>query len=156
MLYGYGGFEVSLTPSYSANFGRLWLTHGGIYVVANIRGGGEFGPAWHEAALKDHRQRAYDDFAAVAEDLEKRGLTTPKQLGIMGGSNGGLLGLHRDDPDPGQAGRGGLPGAADRHDRLYPYRRGGELGGGIWRSRRSQDARLYSDLFAVPECQSRA
>jgi prolyl oligopeptidase len=91
ILYGYGGFEVSLTPSYSANFGRQWLTRGGIYVVANIRGGGEFGPAWHEAALKTHRQRAYDDFEAVAEDLEKRGLTTPRQLGIMGGSNGGLL-----------------------------------------------------------------
>jgi prolyl oligopeptidase len=91
VLYGYGGFEISLTPSYSANFGRLWLTHGGIYVVANIRGGGEFGPAWHEAALKMHRQRAYDDFEAVADDIEKRGLTTSKQLGIMGGSNGGLL-----------------------------------------------------------------
>jgi prolyl oligopeptidase len=91
VLYGYGGFEVSLTPSYSANFGRLWLSHGGIYVVANIRGGGEFGPAWHEAALKTHRQHAYDDFEAVAADIEKRGLTTPKQLGIMGGSNGGLL-----------------------------------------------------------------
>jgi len=91
VLYGYGGFEISMTPSYSANFGRLWLTHGGIYVVANIRGGGEFGPAWHEAALKMNRQRAYDDFAAVAKDIEKRGLTTPRQLGIMGGSNGGLL-----------------------------------------------------------------
>ena len=91
VLYGYGGFEISLTPSYSPNFGRLWLSHGGIYVVANIRGGGEFGPAWHEAALKMNRQRAYDDFAAVADDLEKRGLTTPKKLGIMGGSNGGLL-----------------------------------------------------------------
>ena len=91
ILYGYGGFEVSLTPSYSANFGRLWLSHGGIYVVANIRGGGEFGPAWHDAALKTKRQHAYDDFEAVAEDLAHRGLTTPKQLGIMGGSNGGLL-----------------------------------------------------------------
>jgi prolyl oligopeptidase len=91
ILYGYGGFEVSLTPSYSANFGRLWLTHGGIYVVANIRGGGEFGPAWHDAALKTKRQHAYDDFEAVAADLARRGLTTPKQLGIMGGSNGGLL-----------------------------------------------------------------
>ena len=91
ILYGYGGFEVSLTPSYSANFGRLWLTHGGIYVVANIRGGGEFGPAWHDAALKTRRQHAYDDFEAVAADLARRGLTTPKQLGIMGGSNGGLL-----------------------------------------------------------------
>jgi prolyl oligopeptidase len=91
ILYGYGGFEVSLTPSYSANFGRLWLTHGGIYVVANIRGGGEFGPSWHDAALKTKRQHAYDDFEAVAADLARRGLTTPKQLGIMGGSNGGLL-----------------------------------------------------------------
>ncbi|HET7086870.1 MAG TPA: prolyl oligopeptidase family serine peptidase [Rhizomicrobium sp.] len=91
ILYGYGGFEVSLTPGYSANFGRLWLTHGGIYVVANIRGGGEFGPGWHDAALKTKRQHAYDDFEAVAEDLSRRGLTTPKQLGIMGGSNGGLL-----------------------------------------------------------------
>jgi prolyl oligopeptidase len=91
VLYGYGGFEVSLTPSYSANFGMLWLTEGGIYVVANIRGGGEFGPAWHEAALFANRQKAYDDFAAVARDLVKRGLTTPRQLGIMGGSNGGLL-----------------------------------------------------------------
>ncbi len=91
LLYGYGGFEISLTPGYSANFGRLWLTQGGIYVVANIRGGGEFGPAWHDAALKENRQRAFDDFAAVAMDLQSRKLTTPKQLGIMGGSNGGLL-----------------------------------------------------------------
>jgi prolyl oligopeptidase len=91
ILYGYGGFEVSLTPSYSANFGRLWLSQGGIYVVANIRGGGEFGPAWHDAAVKTKRQHAYDDFEAVAEDLARRGLTTPAQLGIMGGSNGGLL-----------------------------------------------------------------
>jgi prolyl oligopeptidase len=91
ILYGYGGFEISMTPSYSANFGRLWLTRGGTYVLANIRGGGEFGPGWHEAALKYNRQRAFDDFAAVAADIEKRGLTTPAQLGIMGGSNGGLL-----------------------------------------------------------------
>lgn len=91
VLYGYGGFEVSLTPSYSANFGRLWLSHGGIYVVANIRGGGEFGPGWHDAALKTKRQHAYDDFEAVAADLARRGLTPPRQLGIMGGSNGGLL-----------------------------------------------------------------
>jgi prolyl oligopeptidase len=91
ILYGYGGFEISETPSYSANFGRLWLTKGGTYVLANIRGGGEFGPGWHEAALKTHRQRAFDDFAAVAADIERRGITTPSQLGIMGGSNGGLL-----------------------------------------------------------------
>ena len=91
VLYGYGGFEISMNPSYSANFGKLWLTKGGVYVLANIRGGGEFGPGWHEAALKYHRQRAFDDFAAVAADIEKRHITTPAQLGIMGGSNGGLL-----------------------------------------------------------------
>jgi prolyl oligopeptidase len=91
VLYGYGGFEISLTPSYSANFGLLWLNKGGVFVVANIRGGGEFGPAWHQAAVQKNRQKAYDDFQAVAEDLVKRGITTSKQLGIMGGSNGGLL-----------------------------------------------------------------
>jgi prolyl oligopeptidase len=91
VLYGYGGFEVSMTPSYSANFGMLWLTRGGVYVVANIRGGGEYGPAWHQAALLQNRQRAFDDFQAVAQDIVRRGVTTPRQLGIMGGSNGGLL-----------------------------------------------------------------
>jgi prolyl oligopeptidase len=91
VLYGYGGFEVSMTPSYSANFGMLWMSRGGVYVVANIRGGGEYGPEWHQAALLQNRQRAYDDFQAVAQDIVRRGITTPRQLGIMGGSNGGLL-----------------------------------------------------------------
>ena len=91
ILYGYGGFENSLNPWYWTSVGRTWLPQGGSYAVANIRGGGEFGPAWHEAALKTNRQRAYDDFIAVAEDMIARGLTTPDQLGIMGGSNGGLL-----------------------------------------------------------------
>ena len=91
LLYGYGGFEVSLTPSYSAGLGSAWLERGGVYVLANIRGGGEFGPNWHQSAIKANRQRAYDDFAAVAEDLIARKLTSPKHLGIQGGSNGGLL-----------------------------------------------------------------
>ena len=91
LLYGYGGFEISQTPFYWSSMGRVWLPKGGAYALANIRGGGEFGPAWHEAALKTNRQKAFDDFIAVAEDMVKRGLTTPKQLGIMGGSNGGLL-----------------------------------------------------------------
>jgi len=91
ILYGYGGFEISLKPSYSATIGKLWLERGGAYAVANIRGGGEFGPRWHKAALKTNRQRAYDDFIAVAEDLARRGITSPKRLGISGGSNGGLL-----------------------------------------------------------------
>lgn len=91
VLYGYGGFEVSLKPAYGAVSGAAWLERGGVYVLANIRGGGEFGPRWHQAALKENRQRAFDDFIAVAEDLVARGITTPRQLGIMGGSNGGLL-----------------------------------------------------------------
>ena len=74
LLYGYGGFEISLTPSYSATVGHSWLERGGAYVIANIRGGGEYGPAWHHAALKEKRQRAYDDFIAVAEDVIARGI----------------------------------------------------------------------------------
>jgi len=91
LLYGYGGFQVTLNPSYSATVGRLWLEEGGAYVLANIRGGGEFGPEWHQAGLKLNRQRIYDDFIAVGEDIVESGLTTPDRLGIMGGSNGGLL-----------------------------------------------------------------
>ncbi len=91
LLYGYGGFEVSLTPSYSAVTGRTWLERGGTYAVANIRGGGEYGPAWHRAALGAERDRAFEDFAAVARDLTARGVTVPKRLGVAGGSNGGLL-----------------------------------------------------------------
>jgi prolyl oligopeptidase len=91
LLYGYGGFEISLLPRYSSSVGISWLEKGGTYVVANIRGGGEYGPTWHQAALKENRHRAYEDFVAVGEDLVKRGVTTPSQLGIQGGSNGGLL-----------------------------------------------------------------
>jgi prolyl oligopeptidase len=91
LLYGYGGFEISMLSSYSAVTGAAWLEPGGVYVLANIRGGGEFGPAWHQAALKENRQAAYDDFIAVAEDLILRNVTSPRYLGIRGGSNGGLL-----------------------------------------------------------------
>ncbi|MEY4564322.1 MAG: hypothetical protein RLZZ618_3599 [Pseudomonadota bacterium] len=91
LIYGYGGFEISLNPWYSGGFGRAWYERGGVLVVANIRGGGEYGPTWHQSAVKAHKQRSYDDFAAVAEDLIARKVTAPKHLGIMGGSNGGLL-----------------------------------------------------------------
>jgi prolyl oligopeptidase len=91
LLYGYGGFEISLTPQYSATDGASWLERGGVFAVANIRGGGEFGPRWHQAALKQHRHRSYEDFAAVAEDLIAQRVTSPRHLGIQGGSNGGLL-----------------------------------------------------------------
>ncbi len=91
VLYGYGGFEVSLTPGYNPLSGVAWLERGGVYVVANIRGGGEYGPAWHQAAKGPNRQRAYEDFIAIAEDLATRKVTSAPKLGIAGGSNGGLL-----------------------------------------------------------------
>jgi prolyl oligopeptidase len=91
ILYGYGGYEVSMLPYYSGTIGAAWLEKGGVYVLANIRGGGEFGPQWHLAALREGRQKAHDDFIAVAEDLIRRGVSSPKHLGIMGGSQGGLL-----------------------------------------------------------------
>ena len=91
LLTAYGGFQISSTPGYLGPFGKGWVERGGVYVLANIRGGGEFGPSWWKAALKENRQRAYDDFIAVSEDLVAQGITSPKHLGIMGGSNGGLL-----------------------------------------------------------------
>ena len=91
LMEGYGGFEISMTSAYNAGVGASWLERGHVYVLANIRGGGEFGPSWHQSALKANRQRAYDDFIAVAEDLVRRKVTSPRRLGITGGSNGGLL-----------------------------------------------------------------
>lgn len=91
LLYGYGGFEISMTPGYSGGIGKGWLEKGGVYAVANIRGGGEYGPRWHQAALKANRHKAYEDFAAVAQDLVDRKITSPRHLGAQGGSNGGLL-----------------------------------------------------------------
>jgi prolyl oligopeptidase len=91
LLYAYGGFEISMTPGYNATRGAAWLERGGVFVLANIRGGGEFGPQWHQAALKEQRPRAYEDLAAVARDLVQRKVTRPETLGVMGGSNGGLL-----------------------------------------------------------------
>lgn len=91
LLYGYGGFEISLTPSYIGVMGKSWVSRGGVYVLANIRGGGEFGPKWHQAALTHNRQKAFDDFIAVAEELIRLKVTSPENLGLQGGSNGGLL-----------------------------------------------------------------
>jgi len=91
IVYGYGGFQVSKPAAYIPEMGKLWLENGGAYVIANIRGGGEFGPAWHQAALKHNRQIAFDDFAAVARDLNTRGVASPKKIGIYGRSNGGVL-----------------------------------------------------------------
>lgn len=91
LLYGYGGFEIPMTPSYSGATGRSWLERGGVYAVANLRGGGEYGPRWHRAALREKRPRAYEDMAAVARDLIDRGITSRAHLAVQGGSNGGLM-----------------------------------------------------------------
>ncbi|MBY0413455.1 MAG: prolyl oligopeptidase family serine peptidase, partial [Bdellovibrionales bacterium] len=91
LLYGYGGFEVSLLPGYLSSLGKIWLEKGGVYIMSNIRGGGEFGPAWHKAAQKEKHQVVFDDFIAIAEDLITSKITSPQHLGIQGGSNGGLL-----------------------------------------------------------------
>lgn len=91
ILFGYGGFQVSFPPAYKPEMGKLWLENGGVFVQANIRGGGEFGPAWHQSVLRENRQLAFDDFAAVARDLQTRGITSPRHLGIYGRSNGGVL-----------------------------------------------------------------
>jgi len=91
LLYGYGGFEVAMQPSYSGTTGRNWLARGGVFVLANLRGGGEFGPGWHQAAVRENKQKSYDDLAAVAQDLIAARITRPARLAIEGGSNGGLL-----------------------------------------------------------------
>ncbi|HYC73334.1 prolyl oligopeptidase family serine peptidase [Brevundimonas sp.] len=91
ILFGYGGFQVSFPPAYKPEMGKLWLENGGVFVQANIRGGGEFGPEWHQSVLKEDRQLAFDDFAAVAADLHRRGITSPRRTGIYGRSNGGVL-----------------------------------------------------------------
>jgi prolyl oligopeptidase len=91
ILNGYGGFQTSEVPYYSGTMGRLWLEAGNAFVLANLRGGGEFGPEWHQSAQLAHKQRTWDDFQAVAEDLIRRRITSPRRLGAMGGSQGGLL-----------------------------------------------------------------
>ncbi|MFN3932298.1 MAG: prolyl oligopeptidase family serine peptidase [Brevundimonas sp.] len=91
ILFGYGGFQVSFPPAYKPEMGKLWLENGGVFVQANIRGGGEFGPEWHQSVLKENRQLAFDDFAAVARDLHRRGISSPRRTGIYGRSNGGVL-----------------------------------------------------------------
>ncbi len=120
LLYGYGGFEISLTPAYSGSVGKGWLEKGGVYAVANIRGGGEYGPRWHQAALKANRHKAYEDFAAVAQGLIARKVTSTPHLGIQGGSNGGLLTGNMLDAVSGPVRRRRGAGAAARHEALQP------------------------------------
>jgi len=91
LLTGYGGFQVPRLPSYLGSIGKIWLERGGAYILGNMRGGGEFGPGWHQSAIRENKQRTWDDFLAIAEDAVARGITSPDHLGIQGGSQGGLL-----------------------------------------------------------------
>ena len=151
LLYGYGGFEVSLQPWYSGAFGSAWYSRGGVLVVANIRGGGEFGPGWHQAAVLQHKQRSYDDFIAVAEDLIAQRITEPRHLGIEGGSNGGLLvgAVMLQRPELFNA--RGLPGAAARHAALPPAAGRRVVDGRVRRPRRARGVGLDHRVQPVPE-----
>ncbi|MEL6530524.1 MAG: prolyl oligopeptidase family serine peptidase [Pseudomonadota bacterium] len=91
LMSGYGGFQIPRLPGYMGSTGKLWLEKGGAYVLANLRGGGEFGPNWHQTAIRENKQRTWDDFIAVGQDLVDKGITSPEHLGIQGGSQGGLL-----------------------------------------------------------------
>ena len=149
LMTAYGGFQVSETPRYSGIVGKLWLERGGVYVLANIRGGGEFGPAWHEAGLKTHRQRIYDDFASVARDMFTRKITSPRRLGIVGGSNGGLLMGVEFTQHPEHVERRRHPGPPPRHAPLRTHRRRCLLGRRIrhrHQPRRAQVPRLHLPL----------
>ena len=152
ILYGYGGFEISMLPGYSGTIGTAWLERGGVYVLANIRGGGEFGPAWHTPAMRENRQQ---DATTISSQWPrtwiKRKLTSPKHLGIMGGSQGGLLVGSDLHAAPGALQRGGLPGAAPRHAALQQAPRRRLLDGRVRRSRRARRLGVHLEVLAVPE-----
>ena len=148
-MFGYGGFQLSETPAYKPELGKLWLERGGAYVLANIRGGGEFGPAWHEAALREHRQRAFDDFAAVAKDLIARKITSPRRLGIYGRSNGGILTTVSMTQHPETVQRRGHREPADRHAALQPPVGRRLVDGGVRRSGRARRPRLHRQIFGL-------
>ena len=149
LLYGYGGFEISLTPGYSGGVGKGWLEKGGVYVVANIRGGGEYGPRWHQAALKQNRHKAYEDFAAVAQDLVARKITSRQAPGHPGRQQRRPADRQHADPVPGAVRRGGGAGAAAGHEALQPPAGRRVVDG---RVRQSGHGRLglHPDVLAVP------
>jgi prolyl oligopeptidase len=147
-MFGYGGFQISETPTYRPELGKLWLERGGAYVLTNIRGGGEFGPAWHEAALREHRQRAFDDFAAVAKDLIAQDhLAAPSGHLWPLQWRGADQRLHH--PASGTVQRRGDREPADRHAALQPPVGGGVLGGGIRRPGRAGGPRLHRQIFRL-------
>ena len=151
LLGGYGGFENSNTPGYGGVLGRLWLARGGTYVLANIRGGGEYGPTWHTQAMRENRHLVYEDFAAVARDLVDRGITTVPQLGAQGGSNGGLLMGVMLTRYPELFGALVCSGAAAGHEAVPPAAGRGVVGGRVRRPRQSRRLGVHGRFLAVPE-----
>ncbi len=139
-----------MLPAYRPTIGAAWLEKGGVYVVANIRGGGEFGPEWHQAALKANRHRAYEDFIAVGEDLVRRKITSPPHLGAMGGSNGGLLMGNMLTRRPELFGAI-VCGAPARHEAVQPLARRRVLDGRVRRPRQPRGVGVHPDLLAVPQ-----
>jgi prolyl oligopeptidase len=156
LLNGYGGFQLPSVPNYGGTLGKLWLEQGNAFVVANIRGGGEFGPPWHQAAQGANKQRTWDDFIAVAEDLVKRRVTSPRRLGVVGGSQGGLLVGHCHHPAPRSVQRRHRAGALVRHAALPEAGRGRVVDRRIWRSRQARAKGVDRGLFALPEADGRA
>ncbi len=150
LLYGYGGFEISEVPTYNGVLGAAWLSRGGVYVLANIRGGGEFGPAWHKAAVREKHIHNFEDFAAVAQDLIARKITSPRRLGIMGGSQGGLLVFGNDGPLSGALPRRRGAGAARRHAAVQSSAGGRELDVGVRRPGQAGGLGVHAGLVAVP------
>ena len=155
LLYGYGGFEISLLPAYSGTLGRTWLSRGGVYALANIRGGGEYGPGWHQAALRENRHRAYEDFAAVARDLVATGVTTPEHLGVQGGSNGGLLTGNVLTQYPELVGAVVIQVPLAGHEALLAPARRRVVDGRVRRPGRPAGLGVHPGLLAVPPARRR-
>ena len=134
LLTGYGGFQVPRLPAYLGTTGKMWLERGGVYILGNMRGGGEFGPGWHQSAIRENKQRTWDDFIAIAEDAVARGITSPDHLGIQGGSQGGLLVGTAFTQQARPVRRGDRPDPAVRHAALSPDRPRRVVDRRIWRS----------------------
>ena len=151
LLSGYGGFESSSVPGYGGVLGRLWLSRGGTYVLANIRGGGEYGPRWHTQAMREGRHLVDEDFAAVARDLVDRGITTVEQLGAQGGSNGGLLMGIMLTQVPRAVRRAGVQRAAAGHATVPPAAGRRVVGRRVRRPGQPRRLGVHLQILAVSE-----
>ena len=162
LMHAYGGFELAQTPSYlvhepyrSGPLALFWVQQGNAYVLANIRGGGEYGPRWHKSVLRENRQKAYDDLYAVGQDLVARGVTQKGRLAVSGRSNGGLMASVAITQRPGLVRRGDHRLASGRHEALFAPARGRLVDGRIWQSRCARRLGVHQQIFALPEPQAR-